>query len=688
MVRQYGVVMRGRLGRAVGICALATVGMGAGMGAGTLCGAAWAEAPAPTSPPTAQPTAAPPAAPALTAADFAALPFVEEPALSPNGEYMAGLFGVNGARDICIIALFEKDAKLKCLGVPDKVEPHGVEWVGNDNIIVHLTMLLPVSDKDWYVSRLMAVNRLTGKYTKLFWDFGGQNADDVLWTAQDGTPTALVAAQNSIYTNYDGFWPSVYRVNVETGDTRTVQTSASDVMDWVADGAGRVRMGVSDDDDHRSSRLLYRGETGFSMRTIDRADGKKRESLLAPVGFVPGSDHGLVYRRDYAEDGKSWTSGIYEIDLLTQKDVAQIWAAPAGTWISGVEVDKTRSKALAVWLKGALDKKVWLDPVLAQVQADFERAVPDRQVNIAAISDDQSRMLVVIDRPDTPGALYFYDTTEGKLHRLAFMNEHLRTAPLNPVRLIHYKARDGLAIEGVLTTPKGRAEKALPVIVMPHGGPWAHDRAAYDYWAQFLASLGYLVIQPNFRGSTGYGEDFERAGEGQMGLAMQDDINDALAWAVKEGIADPKRACIVGASYGGYATMWGLARDADLWRCGISIAGVSNERRELNYQNEDNLNEHSNHDAWSRMTPDFAAISPINFVDKIKAPLLLIHGKKDVTVDYGQSASMNAKMMAAGKRVEFVSLPLADHHFTRAPDRLQLLGAMAAFLKANNPPDP
>ena len=295
-------------------------------------------------------------------------------------------------------------------------------------------------------------------------------------------------------------------------------------------------------------------------------------------------------------------------------------------------------------------------------------------------------MLVRIDAPDAPGAIYFYDINEGVLHRIAFLSDRLKGQALNPVKAVRYKARDGLEIEAILTLPKGKVAKNLPFVVMPHGGPWSHDTLDYDYWAQFVAQLGYGVIQPNFRGSDGYGEEFERKGEGQMGLAMQDDINDALNWAVKEGIADGKRACLVGASYGGYATMWGLARDADLWRCGISISGVASVRREVNDMGN-SLYANRNQDAWKRMTPDFAAVSPLNAVDRIKAPLLLVHGKMDVTVDHGQSSSMAAKMRAAGKPVEFLSLPKADHYFTREADRLELLKAMEGFLKKNNPAD-
>jgi dipeptidyl aminopeptidase/acylaminoacyl peptidase len=172
-----------------------------------------------------------------------------------------------------------------------------------------------------------------------------------------------------------------------------------------------------------------------------------------------------------------------------------------------------------------------------------------------------------------------------------------------------------------------------------------------------------------------------------MGLAMQDDITDGLAWAVKEGIADPKRACIVGASYGGYAAMWGIAKDPALYRCAVSIAGVANVRREVNdFGNYFMGGKYR--DDWKRMSPDFAAISPLGAVERIKTPLLLVHGKKDITVDYAQSNAMFGKMRSAGKLVELVTLPEADHSFSREADRVTLLTALETFLLKHNPPDP
>ena len=288
---------------------------------------------------------------------------------------------------------------------------------------------------------------------------------------------------------------------------------------------------------------------------------------------------------------------------------------------------------------------------------------------------------------DRPGAIYYYNAKNGLLQRLAAINDRLGpTRRLAPVRLIAYKARDGLAIEGVLTLPVGRDPHKLPFIVMPHGGPWAQDGLDYDYWVQFLANRGYGVLQPNFRGSTGYGTEFLRKGEGQLGLAMQDDVTDAVSWAVNQGLADASRVCIVGASYGGYAAMWGIIKDPDQYRCAISISGVSSLRREVNDFAND-LHERNYRDDWKRMAPDFDAVSPIKAVERIKTPLLLVHGKKDITVAYAQSAKMYDRMRNAGKTVELVSLPLADHYYTRQEDRIALLTAMENFLAKYNPAD-
>jgi dipeptidyl aminopeptidase/acylaminoacyl peptidase len=583
---------------------------------------------------------------------------------------------------IGIFSFFDPAEKSLVIGIPDGTETTFIRWINDDNVLVGLHGLLSVeAGERWYISRLIGINRLTGKVTKLLFDSGGQDAADVIWKPSDGSSKVLVAAQYTIYTNYpDLFWPSVYEVDVVTGKKKTVLKGREGVMYWDADAQGTIRTGYRYADSGRKFSLLYRGEgSSGTFRQIDRADTRKQEALLRPFLFLPGTDRGLVQHDD--DKGRA---GIYEVDLLTREDVRTVYAAPEGTEIEGIAMSADGLTMLGVYTSAADGGVHWFDTQLAELQAQFNKAVGTRRARIVSFNRDRSRMLVVVDRADTPGSLYFYSVQDGALRRVADMNSVIGSRYLSPVRSVRYKARDGLDIEAILTLPKGMEARNLPIVMMPHGGPWAQDTLNYDYWAQFVASRGYAVLQPNFRGSTGYGDEFKRKGEGQMGFAMQDDITDGLRWAVAQGIADPARACIVGASYGGYAAMWGLIKDPDQYRCAISIAGVASLRREVNDMG-DSLTGGLSKDAWQRMTPDFAAVSPINAVPRMKAPLLLIHGKKDVTVDHGQSSSMHSRMLAAGKQVEFLSLPEADHYFTRQEDRQALLAAIEVFLARHNP---
>lgn len=610
---------------------------------------------------------------------FARLPFVEKPVLSPDGSHVAGLFAVRGEQRILLMPMFGDRSRSVMVGVPDQTEIAWLRWVNDDNLVVGLYALQLVAGDNWYISRMIAISRTTGKVTKLLWDVGGQNGADLLWVPTDGSNHILVAAQNSIYEGED-FWPSVYRVDVTNGRKRVVQRGRAGVMDWGVDHLGRIRYGIGYSDATTRATLLYRSGDEGGFRLIERASLRNEEELTVPFLFLPGTDHGYVV--DSAEDGRSV---VVEVDLATGKPVRTVYAVD-GADVDGVEMSFDGSRLLGVTTTGRDRSVRWIDPVMAEHQKTLDAASLASTVRIESYSRDLDKMLVRISTPDNPGLLYYYDAATGALDRLAAINEAIGGKRLSRARLVRYKARDGLEIEAVLTMPRGRAAKGLPFIVMPHGGPWAHDELGYDYWAQFLAERGYAVLQPNFRGSTGYGEDFMRAGQGQLGFAMQDDVSDGVRWAVGEGIADAKRVCIVGASYGGYAAMWGIAKDPDQYRCAIAIAGVSNLRREVN-DFGGAVRARLYRDQWRKMTPDFAAVSPINAIGRIRTPLLLIHGRKDVTVDHGQSARMYAAMQDARKTIEFVSIPLADHYFTREADRLTLLGAIDDFLRRYNPPD-
>lgn len=637
-----------------------------------------ADAPTATNAPAAPPPIVRSAAKIPTEA-FSQPNFVRLVDLSPDGKHLAGLVSHDGAIKIMIMPIYaDPNDKSVLLTVPDKIEINNISWVNNDNIVVGVHALIDVTGaRQWQVSRVFAVNRATGNIKKLQWDLGGQSAQ-VIWSAHNGKPEVLISEQNTIYTNRDGFWPSVYRVNIENDHATKEVDGQTGIINWVADSTGLVRAGVNFDDDSLTAHLLYRNSSHALFRTIDRANIKNRQHLIYPFLFLPNSEHALVLESD--ELGQQTIS---DYDMSTVNKTGSIFTSDIHSDLRPI-FSNGESSLLGV--HQSLGRLKWLDPKFAEIQAQLDKAVPNARVHIASWSDDRNKLLVQISDADMPGSLYFYDTNEGTLHRISLMNAAIGNQHLAETKMMTYKARDGLEIEAKVTMPTGRAPKNLPLIMLPHGGPWGHDDMNYDFLPQFLANRGYMVIQPNFRGSDGYGQGFERKGEGQMGLAMQDDISDGLKWAVDKGLADSKRTCIFGRDYGGYAAMWGLVKDPDQYRCAISMAGVSSLKREV-YGFGEIVNQNKYRLDWKRMTPDFDAVSPINFVAKIKAPLLLIHGKKDIRVDYKNSEKMYDAMKAAGKAVELVPLPLADHSAERQADRLTLLSSIEAFLKKYNPAD-
>lgn len=616
----------------------------------------------------------------IPAGVFAKIPFISRPTISPNGKMVAGIVGLKGESRIVSFNLIGEEITGVNVSVPDTMEISWVRWVNDKNLLVGVSALLPVEGDSWTISRTLGINIETQAVTKLLWDIKGQNGADVLWMPSDGSNEVLIAAQNSIYGNDYEFWPSVYKVNVTNGKKTKIGYGKANVMNWSVDAAGNVRAGIAYSDGTQTSTLYYRPTGSGSFKQIDRAKLKENENLRVPFMYIPDTNNGYVLH----DNDKGQTS-IYEMDMSTGNDVGAVFVPKEGE-VDSVMVSYDGTKLLGATTTANQNNIHWFDKEMVTLQSNFDKSVKDKKANIVSFNRDQSKMLVRVDRPDNPGSIYYYDTNQGVMTQISYVNDDIGSKNLSPVKMIKYSARDGLGIEGVLTLPKDKEAKNLPFIVLPHGGPWGQDTLTYDYWTQFLASRGYAVLQPNFRGSTGYGTDFLNKGKGQMGFAMQDDVTDGVKWAVAQGIADPKRVCIIGASYGGYAAMWGVVKDPDIYRCAVSIAGVSALRREVNdFGGSTRANLFTRQ--WKEMTPDFDAVSPIKFIDKIKAPLLLIHGKKDITVNHVQSEKMYGAMKKAGKVVEFVSVPLADHYFTREADRVTLLTAMEAFLKKHNPAD-
>ncbi|WP_331010896.1 alpha/beta hydrolase family protein [Sphingomonas sp.] len=606
-------------------------------------------------------------------AEFAQLPPIESPQLSPNGSLIAARIAINGTQYFAILPVDGSPRRLLGLGDNDL---NWWRWVNDDWLTVGVGQTQVVGGDDWYVTRAMGVKADGKKVVPLAAKDAGQNADDMIWSAHDGTPKILLSYQTSIYTNDPGFWPHVDAFDVSTGRHRTVMAPKVGVRDWYADGEGTVRMGVGHGDDGRSTRVLYRPAADQPFRIIDRAKTRD-DPVVMPSLFLPDRTKALMI----ADDADGF-SVLYELELTTLKrgkqleaskgyDLAGLLSNPAGDRLTGVRINE----------EGPATR--WIDPDLAALEAEAGRMVKGARVSIVSVSDDHQTAILRAGGPDAPGLLLLFNRKAGALDHLAYTNDAFRNRRLHPVRTLRYKARDGLEIAAILTLPKARGTN-LPLIVLPHGGPFARDTEEWDWWTQFLADRGYAVIQPNYRGSSGYGTPFTAKGEGQWGLAMQDDLNDAVTALAAQGIADPKRVCMVGASYGGYAVERAAQRDGSLYRCAISYAGVSDLNAMLRY-NGRFLGSGASKDWLRKQAPDLTGVSPINFPAQFSIPMLIVHGVKDRVVPVRQSRNLVQRLRKAGKPVDYLEQPLADHHFSRAEDRKTFLEAMEAFLKRHNP---
>lgn len=311
-------------------------------------------------------------------------------------------------------------------------------------------------------------------------------------------------------------------------------------------------------------------------------------------------------------------------------------------------------------------------------------------MHLASWSDDRRIVALHIDSPTAGAAYSFADLNTKKGDWIGDVYAGLKEGDISPVRAISYKAADGSEISGYLTVPYGADAKNLPLVVLPHGGPASRDTPGFDWWSQAMASRGYAVLQANFRGSDGFGRAFMEAGYGEWGKKMQTDLSDGVRYLAAQGVIDPARVCIVGASYGGYAALAGATIDRGVYRCAVSVNGVADLKRMLITESDDSR---SALRYWSEFMGvegardrDLSAISPAAHAGKIEIPVMLIHGKDDTVVPWEQSKAMADAMRNAGKPVEFVTLKGEDHWLSASDTRLQMLTSLVAFVEKHNPP--
>jgi dienelactone hydrolase len=606
---------------------------------------------------------------------FAALPSLEAPKLSPNGDKVAAKISVGEQQTFVVTPLFGKAAP-KALSLPGS-DINWWRWVNDDWLVVGVGDRQKFYGYDVYITRTLGVSADMAVVNRINWDQSGEDADQLVWAARDGSPKILLGRQTGI-TAAD-IDPTVFEVDVSTGKSKIAVRPVSGVFTWSADSAGNVRVGYQFDNG-QPRHILYRGPKEKLFQPIDLPKTANRVEMGfgLPLPSIFRTDGSAIAIDDHIDQAE-----VYEIALpsfaLGKKlfgnsryDVEDLIANQTGDDIDGIGLTEKRYRV------------EWLNPALKDLQDGLDDSFGPGNAAMISWSRDRSKMLVEVGMPSQAGAIFYWDTESGQMKRIAWTNDALKDRTLSPVKTIEYKARDGTPIEAVLTLPRGREAKELPLIVLPHGGPAARDSEQFDWWTQFLAEQGYAVIQPNYRGSSGYGKKFAELGEGEWGLKMQDDLLDAITWAADQGIADRKRVCIVGGSYGGYAAMRGAQRDGANYRCAVSYAGISDIGAMREYD-KGFLTSKFAKAFWKRQVSDFAAVSPRFHATDFSAPILIAHGTKDKRVPVKQSRMLVDELKKAGKNFEYLEQREGDHHLSRGADRLEFLKALKAFLDKYNP---
>jgi acetyl esterase/lipase len=484
---------------------------------------------------------------------------------------------------------------------------------------------------------------------------------------------------------------NLHRVDPRTGRGRSVAYMDSTTDDYVLDGEGDI-IALSRYDE-RTGRWALRLPQGSGHREVWTVDAPVDVPALLGMGRTPRTIVISADRPDLAPSGSAEAGEVYEVNVDTGE-----WTRLPFNDHPGFLVRHPRTRLLIGGGRNEVDgvRYEFLDPQASRRWQSVERAFRDKAPQLVSWNDALSQVVVFTDTGEA-GQYHLVDFDRRTAGIVADAYPAIAPEQVGAVRSIHYAAADGLDIPGYLTLPPGVTDPSgLPLVVLAHGGPAGRDVAGFDWWAQALASRGYAVLQANFRGSTGYGRAFLEAGYGEWGRKMQTDLSDGVRWLAAEGIIDPARVCIVGASYGGYAAMAGLTLDSDVYRCGISVAGVSDLRRMVNWEAEQAR--HKNNQTvryWNRFMGaarlndrTLDDLSPAFLAESVESPLLLIHGRDDTVVPIEQSRVMAEALRRAGKPVEFVELPGEDHWLSRSATRLQMLAETVRFLEANNPAGP
>jgi dipeptidyl aminopeptidase/acylaminoacyl peptidase len=613
------------------------------------------------------------AAAAIPIEHFAADPVFAQPAMSPDGSRLVYLRWIEGKPLVIMLDLETKEARALVSGRSDTFTINRCDFKTKDRIVCGFRGVDHDAGRPFWTSRLVALDA-DGKNIRTLIQNGAAGAaqfqDRILHWLPDDPHRVLIEVDDD-----RNVYPSVFSLDVFTGRMSRVLRDRTPVTGWMTDRTGTVRFGFGYAAESTAAQYVARSSVDAPWRVLEKF--KRFESRpFTPLGFGARPNVLLVSATHNGRDA------IWEMDLDESNDFQLLFANhevdvddailwPADGHVVGFQYETDRPYSY------------YIDPAAASVAETLNKLLPDTSNHLVGGSRDGKKLLVHAYSDVKPSRYYVLDLGKGKLIAVGVKQPALDTAVLAPQKPIRIKTAEGLSIPGYLTLPVGKDPKNLPTIVYPHGGPYARDHWGFDEVVQMMASRGYAVLQVNFRGSTGFGDDWLDAGWQAWGTVMHDDITAGARWLIGEGIADPKRMCIVGWSYGGYAALIGVVKEPDLYRCAVSIAGVS----DLPRLQRDDGRFYGGRAARRALTgsnrSELLEVSPLKQANRIKVPVLLVHGEDDIQVLVDHSKVMARELNRNDIRNELVLIKEGDHALSRGEWRLTLFTRLEKFLAEN-----
>lgn len=615
-------------------------------------------------------------------AAFARLPAIASVAISDDGKELAYIRRDGAATSVVVQA--RTGELIVQIDVSDR-RVSQVFWVSPDHVAIEsLVLNSNVFISTNHLPQLDLVNVRTRGVARVLRsaDKGVINAVFDHWRGDSGGRPAFyvqaITSENWAYTT------DVYRIDLDSGRGRRVHTGLEDTSGYLLRPDGEAAARIARSRDNGRTRLVA-PSSGGGWRTVFEQKGL----LDGPAiwGFAQDPDKVIVSTLEGTD--------VYLTEVSLSTGVMGE-KRKQSSHLAGPMYD-SRQRLVGIGTVNEDEGYVFLEPKLEAAWSVMRRGLPTSRLRLVSFSADYEVIIFRSEGDTDAGTFYLYDAAAGSVSLIGRAYPEVPAARIATVSMITYKASDGMELYGVLTLPRGRAARDLPLVMLPHGGPASRDYVRFDWWAQALAARGYAVFQPQFRGSNGFGEAYLQAGYGEWGRKMQTDVSDAISHLDSLDIIDPSRVCIVGASYGGYAALAGVAMQPDTYRCAVSVAGVADLRQMLmsewratGFQRE---SQNPVMRYWSRfMGADGARDevllqrSPSQLASAITAPVLLIHGRDDTVVPFEQSTIMRDALTRAGKDVRLVPLAGEDHWLSFAPTRQQMLEETIAFLERHNPP--